>query len=94
MSVSSGEACTMCVVQIMTSEQCAKAMVYAYPHWPKHWLMMDQLAGERGWPSKQQLLEDTSVDDLQHAANWEEVVRYASTITMETIHDHVPLLSR
>ena len=76
----------------MTSQQAAMAMVYAYPTWPKHWLLMEQLAEERGCPSKQELLEDTSVDDLQHAANWEEVVRYATTITMETIHDHVPLL--
>ena len=83
-----------CVLQIMTSEQTAKSMVYAFPVWPKHGLLMEQLATERGLPAMQELLDDTSVDDLQHAANWEEIVRYATTITMETIHDHVPLLPR
>ena len=79
-------------LQIMTSEQTAVSMVYAYPHWPKHGAIMEHLASERGQPPLQELLDDTSVDDLQHAANWEQVVTYASTITMQTINGHVPLL--
>lgn len=78
----------------MTAEQSAKLMVYAYPHWPKHALIMEQLARDAGQPSMQDLLEDTAVDDLQHAANWEDVIRYASTITTETMHDHIALLPR
>ena len=76
----------------MTAVQSARLMVYAFPHWPKHALIMEQLARDAGQPSMQELLVDTSVDDLQHAANWEDVIRYASTITVETMHNHIPLL--
>ena len=69
-------------------------MVYCYPYWPKHELMLEQLVAERAEPSMQSLLEDTSADDLQHAANWQDVTQYLATITNDNIHDHVPLLSR
>ena len=81
-------------MQILTSEQSARGMVYAYPHWPKHDIMLEELAQGRGQPSMQELLEDTSVDDLQHAANWEQVIAYAKTVTLANIHEHVPLLPR
>lgn len=69
-------------------------MVYAYPYCPKHETILEELATERGEPSVQSLLEDTSVDDFQHAANWQEVVKYLTSITMETVHVHVPLLTK
>ena len=80
-------------LQIISSEQSAKCMVYCYPYWPKHERMLEQLVKERGEPSMQALLEDTLVDDIQHAANWQEIVNYLASITMDNIHDHVPLLS-
>ena len=79
-------------MQILSTKQCATAMVYAYPYSPKHETMLEELANERGEPSVQSLLEDISVDDIQHAANWQEVVKYLTSITMETVHVHVPLL--
>ncbi len=44
-------------------------MVHAYPHTPSYHLL-ERLAKDRGEPSMEQLAADTSVDGLQHAANW------------------------
>ena len=56
--------------------------------------MLERLAKERGEPSMQELADDTSIDGLQHAANWEQVVTYLKTITMDNLHEYVPVLDR
>ena len=40
----------------------------------------------------QLILEDTSVDDLQHAANWTDAVRYLDSIRLEDLKAHVPFM--
>ena len=82
----------VCGVQILTSEQNAKLTVYAYPQTAKPEGVLNQLAAERQEPSVQTLLDDTSVDDFQHAANWQEVVQYLTNINLDTVHTHIPLL--
>ena len=67
-------------------------MVYSYPQAGKPEAMLHLLAVERGEPSVQSLLEDTSVDDFQHVANWQEVVQYLTTVTPSNIHSHNQLL--
>ena len=58
-----------------------------------HTTMLEAIAAERGGePSKESLAADASIDDVQHAANWEDVITYLTTINMDTIHEHVPLL--
>lgn len=42
----------------------------------------------------QELADDTSIDGLQHAANWEQVVTYLKTITIDNLHEYVPVLDR
>lgn len=79
-------------MQILTAKQFATATVYAYPFCHKHDAILEQLAADRGEPSVQALLEDTSVDDIQHAANWQEVVKYLTTIKLEDLSHHTPLL--
>lgn len=81
-----------CAVQILTAEQSAKTFVYCYPQAGKPETMLDLLATERGEPSVQSLRDDTSVDDFQHVANWQEVVQYLTTITPSNIHTHIQLL--
>lgn len=56
---------------------------------------MEAIAADRGGePSKESLAADASIDDVQHSANWEDVITYLTAINMDTIHDHVPLLPR
>ena len=79
-------------MQIHTSRQFAAALVYAYPWFP-YYRAVEFLADDRGEPSLQSLLDDTSVDSRQHAQNWQEVVQYLATITMDNYHTHCPLRS-
>jgi len=80
-------------VQIHTSRQLAAAMVHAYPHTPSYHLL-ERLAKDRGEPSMEQLADDTSVDGVQHAANWEQVEAYLQKITINNMHEYVPVLDR
>lgn len=38
-------------------------------------------------------MEDTSIDDLQHAANWTAVTGYLETVTLDTLEVHIQLRS-
>ena len=40
----------------------------------------------------QSYLEDCTIDDLQHAANWAEAGSYLETITLDSLTVHVPFL--
>ena len=40
------------------------------------------------------LLEDTTLDDLENAANWAEVATYLTTITVQDLNLYVPLIQR
>lgn len=74
-------------------KQWATAFVYAYPWLPMHTTSLEAIAAERGGePSQTALEQDTSIQDLQHAANWEDVVAYLTTLDMESFSRHVPLL--
>lgn len=52
--------------------------------------MLEAEAVRRGFPPMQAVVEDTSVDDLQHAANWTAVATYLETITLATLDVHLP----
>lgn len=78
-------------LQMHTSEQVAAGMVHAYP-WLLSQLTLKVLAKDRDQPTMQALVADTSVDDLQHAANWEEVIAYLKRITLQNLRDYVLVL--
>lgn len=79
------------ILQIHTSKQYAAALVFAYPWFP-YYKAIEILAADRGDPSLQSLLDDTSVDSAQHASNWQQVINYLGTITKDNCHGHCPLL--
>ena len=76
-------------MQVLTSEQYAIGSVFAYPYIPGHKRWLEVLAADEQEPASQALLADDSVDDAQHAANWDAVVAYLSAITLEQSHLHV-----
>ena len=58
-----------------------------------HSTIVEAIAADRGGePSTESLAADASIDDVQHSANWEDVITYLTTINMDTIHYYVPLL--
>ncbi len=81
------------VVQILTSKQLAVQVVHAYP-----WLLdkprfLDVLAASRGELTAQALKESAGLDDLQLAANWQEIEQYPTCFTAQDLQRRVPLLS-
>ena len=79
------------IMQINTAKQLATAQVCAYPWMPGLTKMIEAEAVRRGHPPMQTILEDASCDDLQHAANWADAVRYLEGITSNDVGRHVPL---
>ena len=79
------------VLQILTSTQFAAALVYAYPFIPRHKRWPEVLAIQQGEPSVQQLVNDGTLSDEQHAANWDVMVRHLSCLTTEQKEEYVPL---
>lgn len=74
-------------------KQWATAFVYAYPWLPMHTSSLEAIAAQRGGePSPAALAQDDSIDDSQHAANWEDVITYLATLDATAFSQHVPLL--
>ena len=79
------------MLQVLTSEQYAIGLVYAYPHVPGHKRWLEVLAAQEGEPGIQDLILNESLDDEQHVANWDVAVDYLSSLTVEQKGQHVPL---
>ena len=69
--------------QVLTARQCAIGIVYAYPMTNRAFEICEALAGKHGEPVVQDLLEDISLSDAQHATNWEQVVTYTQNLEPE-----------
>ncbi len=81
-----------CPVQIQTSKQHAVSMVHPYPYLMDATKQLEALARQHKEPPIQTLMEPGGVDDLQHAANWETVVKYVHTFEAGNLHCHHPFL--
>ena len=79
-------------LQIQTCKQHATLLVHSYPAIPEKGRLLETLAAQRGEPSKEELMQPSGMDSLQHAANWQQVVDYLQYINMENLNQHVPLL--
>ena len=77
-------------MQILTSVQHAQSVVHHYPRAFNINLVLEGLAQQRKEPSPAQLREQTDLDDLQVAADWEAVVRYVENIDAHGLHGHTP----
>ncbi|KAL3142348.1 hypothetical protein ABBQ38_002685 [Trebouxia sp. C0009 RCD-2024] len=77
---------------VQTSRQRGINMVHAYPYVAHKDRVVGMLAEQRGEPSMNTLLSDTSKSDLQHAADWQQVTAYLDSISMANMHMHQPLL--
>lgn len=58
-----------------------------------HTTSVEAIAAERGGePSPAALQDAVSIEDNQHAANWEDVITYLTTLGEDCFSRHVPLL--
>ena len=70
--------------------QQAICMVQPYPYIPDEPRCFEALAAVRGEPPTTVLTQPGGLDDLQHAANWQQVQTYLKTVTQDNLHVHVP----
>lgn len=80
----------VCLFQVYTPRQTAISWVYAFPTMYRGNKLVDALAASNCEATTQQLMEDTSLSDAQHALNWQHVIAYTHTVTPETVRRHVP----
>jgi hypothetical protein len=68
-------------------------MVHPYPFVADTTQVLEALARQCNEPSIHILMEPGKTDDLQHVANWEDVVKYnQDTSGPSKLHDHHPFL--
>lgn len=68
---------------MVSGRQGAIGIVYAYPLTNRAFEICEALAAKHGEPTVQDLLEDNSLSDAQHAINWEQVVTYTQNLKPE-----------
>ena len=79
-------------MQIQTCKQHATLIVHSYPAIPEKGRLLELLAAQRGEPSKEELMQPAGLDNLQHAANWQQVTDYLKFVNEDKLNQHVPLL--
>ncbi|KAL0026893.1 hypothetical protein WJX77_009653 [Trebouxia sp. C0004] len=77
---------------ILTSKQLAIQVVHAYPWLLDKPRLLDVLAASRGELTAQALKDSARLDDVQLAANWQEIEQYLTCFSAQDLQRHVPLL--
>lgn len=54
--------------------------------------MLELLASKRNEPTAEALTQSAEVDDLQHAANWQQIEEYLRTVTAQNMNQYIPLI--
>lgn len=80
-------------MQIQTCKQHAILIVHSYPSIPQKGRLLELLASQRGEPPKEVLMQSAGLDNLQHAANWQQVVDYLCGVNAGNINQHVQLFA-
>lgn len=79
-------------VQVLTSKQVAIQVVHAYPRLLEKPRLLEVLAALNEEPPAKVLAQSMGLDDLQHAANWQQVEEYLKSFTVKDLNRHVPLV--
>lgn len=82
----------LAILQIQTTRQHAIGIVHSYPWIPEKGRILEVMAAQIGEPSSELLMRPNGLDDLQHAANWQQIEDYLKTVNMSNLHLHVPLV--
>ena len=79
-------------MQILTAKQHSTGIVHSYPFIPEKHRLLELLASKRGEPAAEALTQSAGLDDLQHAANWQQVEDYLKTVTAQNMYQYIPLI--
>ena len=81
-------------LQILTAKQHAIGIVHSYPFIPEKHRLLELLASKRNEPTAEALTESAGLDNLQHAANWQQVEDYLKTVTAQNMYQYIPLIKQ
>lgn len=79
-------------MQIITARQHAIGIVHSYPFIPEKHRLLELLVAKRNEPTVEALTQSAGLDDLQHAANWQQIDEYLKTVTVQNMHQYIPLM--
>ncbi len=79
-------------IQVLTAKQHAMGIVHSYPWIPEKHRLLELLAAKNGEPTAEALTQSAGLDNLQHAANWQQIDEYLKTVTVHNMNQHVPLI--
>lgn len=77
---------------VLTAKQHAIGIVHSYPWIPEKHRLLELLAAKSGEPTAEALTQSAGLDNLQHAANWQQIDEYLKTVTVHNMNQHVPLI--
>lgn len=78
-------------MQIPTLVQQAMSMVKPFPYIAEKPRIFELMAMERREPSAEQLMQTAGLNNVEHNARWQHIVRYLTTITDKNLDLHVPI---
>ena len=79
-------------LQILSARQHAIGIVHSYPFIPEKHRVLELLASKGNEPTAETLTQSVGVDDLQHAANWQQIEEYLKTVTAQNMNQYIPLI--
>ena len=68
------------------------SMVKPFPYIAEKPRIFELLAMQRGEPSAEELMQPAGLDNIEHDARWQRVVKYLATVTDRNLDFHVPLI--
>ncbi len=77
------------VLQVLTLQQTAENLVFAYPHIGSMEVMLDVLARQRGEPQKDEIVAEAQINPMQ--AEWKRLIQYHDLLGTGMYPDYLPL---
>ena len=78
-----------CVLQLLSTRQSADIIVHSYPYMPVTEILLDSIAAQAGYPSRQQMEAAAPLDPL--TADWEMFGEYAKLVASKQTHDYLQM---
>ena len=78
-----------CVLQLLSTRQSADIIVHSYPYMPVTEILLDTIAAQAGYPSRQEIEAAAPLDAL--TADWEMFGEYAKLVASKQTHSYLQM---
>lgn len=78
-----------CVLQLLSTRQSADIIVHSYPYMPLTEILLDTIAAQAGYPSRQQIEAAAPLDPL--TADWEMFGEFAKLVASKQTHGYTQM---